>query len=70
MKDKRLTDAELAAEFHRAVSAFHAANDMAELIPGPDTWADAERDRGWMYAMERFATLPHYDDPTETGSTR
>ena len=60
--DKRFSDAELAAEWHRAVSAFQSANDMADLVPCPETWSDQERDRGWMYAVERFATLPHYDE--------
>lgn len=59
---KRLTDAELAAEFHRACYEFKVAHDMADLIPCPETWSDLDRDTGWMYAMDRFATLPHYDE--------
>lgn len=60
---KRFADAELAAEWHRSVHEFQSSNDFAEMIPNPETWRDAERATEWMYLMESFSTLPHFDEP-------
>lgn len=50
---KRLTDAELAAEFHNMDSDCQIA-----WIDGEHTDAMQER----FVTLERFATLPHYDE--------
>ena len=61
-KDKRFTDAELAAEFHAFVMTDHKYPD------DPDEYGDAEWEaysREWQQAERtilRFATLPHYDE--------
>jgi YHS domain-containing protein len=59
---KRLTDAELAAEYHRATYYFRSSADMHSILENEETAVAMDRDLGWMYAMERFATLPHYDE--------
>lgn len=68
MKSKRLTDAELAAEHHaaqkdcwRKLAINQYAGEGAHSDVGSEQWAEI---------VHRFATLPHYDDPTETGNKR
>lgn len=67
---KRLTDAELAAEVQRAV--FHEAECEVRGLrliisnpghPGIDHWAAHNHEFGRQATiLERFATLPHYDE--------
>lgn len=51
-KAKRLTDAELAAE------VWHSITNYYTLEPGFDAVTEAVRNK----TIERFATLPHYDE--------
>jgi len=60
--DKRLTDAELAAETYKAEAEFRAAAGYgypAEII----TECDRKR-----FTLEQFATLPHFDEAQEGGN--
>lgn len=59
---KRFADAEMAAEWHRSIHEFQSSNDLAEIMPNPETWCNAENARSWMYLMEHFITLPHFDE--------
>lgn len=59
MIDKRLTEAEMAAEFHRAIYFFMGSADLHSLFNDAKTEADLDRDTGWMYAMERIGIAPH-----------
>jgi hypothetical protein len=59
---KRLTDAELAAEFWKSGSDHYAANSMHMMFEDDDTEQALSDSRDFMFAMERFATLPHYDE--------
>jgi hypothetical protein len=55
--DKRFTDAELAAEWHRTASMeFAAIGTPSEYKPGAQQRAAIQR-----MALHRFATHPHYD---------
>jgi hypothetical protein len=56
--ERRLTDAELAAEHHAAVLAVYRAR-----VHHDD--ADWPKRLGEMQAMYRFATHPHYDEVEE-----
>lgn len=63
--DKRLTDAELAAEFYKSVNDHYAANSMHMMFEDGETEQAMSDARDWMFCMERFATLPHYDEERE-----
>lgn len=52
MQDKRFTDAELAAEVWHSITNFYTT------APGEDACEEARRNG----IIERFATLPHYDE--------
>jgi hypothetical protein len=54
--EKRLTDAELAAEHHRAkwTGLMHEHKWHSIL---------SDKHRAMIATVERFATLPHYDEP-------
>lgn len=60
-RDKRFTDAELAAEYFAAESNFNRQR-FNEMSAG-DFWDDAEWKRICrpMNIFRRFATLPHFD---------
>jgi hypothetical protein len=60
-EDKRLTDAELAAEYWLLSSR---RQRMLGYHDGPDseTRKQARIDEDRMKVVERFATLPHYDE--------
>lgn len=60
--EKRLTDAELAAEFHKSTSDFYSASSMHMTFEDGETEQSLSDARDRMFAMERFATLPHYDE--------
>lgn len=68
--EKRLTDAELAAEYYAALAHFERMG-FNEVSSGDD-WDDATwvRIAKPMQTLHRFATLPHYDEPTQTGNKR
>ena len=51
-KNKRFTAAELAAELWHSIASYYA------LVPSPEAVMEASRNR----TIERFATLPHYDE--------
>ena len=54
--DKRLTDAELAAEYHaQAVRVRRIEDGRPHRVAGPSAYRKLE-------ALHRFATLPHYDE--------
>jgi len=56
--EKRFTEAELAAEWHRTASVeFAAMCDPGGYKPGTQQRAAIQRE-----TLHRFATLPHYDD--------
>jgi len=55
-RSKRLTDAELAAEWQQ--SQRHMA--VAVICAQPQATVEIRRTE----TLHRFATLPHYDDPT------
>ncbi|WP_104087081.1 hypothetical protein [Arthrobacter sp. GMC3] len=61
-KAKRLTDAELAAEYYKARAAYEKTK-FNELSSGDDftdeRWAMVEEP---LNIIHRFATLPHYDE--------
>lgn len=63
-KDKRLTDAELAAEVWSAVEARtrHAGNILGGQHDNPYAQAAFNRAIQRVQVMYRFATLPHYDE--------
>jgi len=55
--EKRFTDAELAAEWHRLASVeFAAMGDPSGYKAGAQQRASIQRE-----AIHRFATLPHFD---------
>ena len=55
--DKRFTDAELAAEWHRTASVeFAAMGNPSGYKPGAQQRAAIQRE-----TIERFATLDHFD---------
>lgn len=54
-KAKRFTGAELAAE------VWHSVANYFTLGPGAEAVTEASRNK----TIERFATLPHYDEATE-----
>ena len=55
--EKRFTDAELAAEWHRTASVeFAAMGDPDGYKPGTQQRAAIQRE-----TLHRFATLPHFD---------
>jgi len=58
---KRLTDAELAAEYYR--SAFLHENSLSEN-DGYDGMPETQAHRHQATMLWRFATLPHYDEVT------
>lgn len=62
--DKRLTDAELAAEYWKLTYGDEVARGWAS------DYAVIRRSEEQRQTMHRFATLPHYDEPTETGNKR
>lgn len=62
IESKRLADAELAAEFHKSTSDFMSANSLHMLFEDAETEEKLNDARDWMFAMERFATLPQYDE--------
>ena len=59
--DKRFTQAELAAEFYKAVSDFQSADSMDQIFEDAETKASLDRARDWMFWVERFNLLPHFD---------
>ena len=58
MTRKRLTPAELAAEWWRSLATIHALVEIGEE-------AQAERETEIAKTLERFAILPSYDEVTE-----
>ena len=60
-KDKRFTEAELAAEYYR--SGFLHENSLAEN-DGYDGMPETREHRRQSLIFHRFATLPHYDKDT------
>ena len=60
--EKRLTDADMAAEFHKSTSDFMSAHSLHMLFEDAETEQKLSDARDWMFAMERFAILPHYDE--------
>jgi hypothetical protein len=59
---KRLTPAELAAEYWRSEADWRNAYRSAPM-PGIDQWAANQFDaRDRERTLHRFATLPHYDE--------
>lgn len=57
---KRLTDAELAAEYHAAHKLCWSAIAKSQFMgEGAHSDADAEQ---WAEVVSRFATRPHYDE--------
>lgn len=69
-KEKRLTSVELAAEYWRAQDDVSCADDPSGSKPG--TWPNGyDRENGQflddarLETLERFATLPHYDEVPE-----
>jgi hypothetical protein len=55
-QSKHLTDAELAAEYHHQGHVF--------MLNGSTRAPDAQRQAAIWDALHRFATIPHYDEPT------
>lgn len=62
-QDKRLTDAELAAECYKAQCEWlHAGHNVDDDIGYPFSRRDVGRMNARMGVLMRFATLPHYDE--------
>lgn len=59
----RFTDAELASEWWRQDSFFKTARRRTEIL-GDQKHLVESREREWdrLRIVERFATLPHYDE--------
>lgn len=60
-RDKRFSDAELAAEWHKSTADFMTADSMDQIFEDADTRAALDRARDWMFWVERFNLLPHFD---------
>lgn len=69
-RTKRLTDAELAAEWWRQDSFFKTAWRRTETL-GDKEYLVKSREREFerLCVMERFATLPHYDGAAVMSTT-
>lgn len=64
-RDKRFTDAELAAEYQNSRLVSYVRHRRVENYPGDMTLFDHyERGLEQEWWLERFATLPHYDEET------
>lgn len=62
-KDKRLTDAELAAEYQNSRLISYVRHHRTKNYPGDMVLFDHyERGLEQEWTLERFATLPHYDE--------
>lgn len=61
-EDKRLTDSELASEFHKSTADFQSSHSFYLLFEDEESEQRLDRARDWMFRMELFATHPHYDE--------
>jgi len=59
---KRLTDAELASEFHKSTADFQSSHSFYLLFEDEESEQRLDRARDWMFRMELFATLPNHDE--------
>lgn len=65
-KDKRFTDAELAAEYQNSRLVSYVRHRRVENCPGDKVLFDHyDRALEQEWFLERFATFPHHDEATE-----
>lgn len=62
IRRKRLTEAELASEFHKSTADFQSSHSFYLLFEDEESEQRLDRARDWMFRMELFATHPHYDE--------